>query len=92
VSEFVSRSGADAVRVRSPRIEDLRRVLTAAGLTAEAAPDGSLSVRGAPIETVGDLAAREAIPLHELSAQQASLEEAYMKLTDDVVEYRTGRS
>jgi ABC-2 type transport system ATP-binding protein len=92
VSEFVSRSGADTVRVRSPRLEDLRRALTGAGLAVEAASDGSaLLVRGAPIEAVGDLAARGAIPLHELSARQASLEEAYMKLTDDAVEYRTGR-
>jgi ABC-2 type transport system ATP-binding protein len=45
-------------------------------------------VRGVAIEVVGDLAARNAITLHELSAQQASLEEAYMKLTDEAVEYR----
>ena len=43
---------------------------------------------GAAIEVVGDLAARNAITLHELSAQRASLEEAYMKLTDEAVEYR----
>ena len=51
--------------------------------------DGAaLPVRGAAIEVVGELAARNAITLHELSAQRASLEEAYMKLTDDAVEYR----
>ena len=54
--------------------------------------DSALLVRGAPIEVVGDLAARNAITLHELSAQQASLEEAYMKLTDEAVEYRTATS
>ncbi len=47
---------------------------------------------GAAIEVVGDLAARNAITLHELSAQQASLEDAYMKLTDEAVEYRTTTS
>ena len=52
-------------------------------------PDGSaLTVRGAALEVVGDLAARNAITLHELSGQRASLEEAYMKLTDEAVEYR----
>ena len=45
-------------------------------------------MRGAAIEVIGDLAARNAITLHELSAQRASLEEAYMKLTDEVTEYR----
>ena len=49
-------------------------------------------MRGAAIEVVGDLAARNAITLHELSAQRASLEEAYMKLTDEAVEYRAVQS
>jgi ABC-2 type transport system ATP-binding protein len=91
VDEFVSRSGADTVRVRSPQLDMLRAVLTDARLTAEPLADNAaLLVRGAAIEVVGDLAARHAITLHELSAQQASLEEAYLKLTDDAVEYRTG--
>jgi ABC-2 type transport system ATP-binding protein len=89
VSEFVNHSGADTVRVRSPQLELLREVLTDAGLTADLEPGGfALLVRGVAIEVVGDLAARNAITLHELSAQQASLEEAYMKLTDEAVEYR----
>jgi ABC-2 type transport system ATP-binding protein len=89
VSEFVNRSGAEAVRVRSPQLDMLREVLTDAGLAADLEPGGStLLVRGVAIEVVGDLAARNGITLHELSAQQASLEEAYMKLTDEAVEYR----
>ena len=88
VAEFVGRSGADTVRVRSPQLDSLRRVLTDAGLTTEAAHGSALLVRGAAIEVIGDLAARNAITLHELSAQRASLEEAYMKLTDEVTEYR----
>jgi ABC-2 type transport system ATP-binding protein len=93
VSEFVSRSGADTVRVRSPQLDALRRVLTDAGLTAHPdSGDSALLVRGATIEAVGDLAAGNAITLHELSAQQASLEEAYIKLTDEAVEYRAASS
>ena len=89
VAEFVSRSGADTIRVRSPELDTLRRVLADAGIQVLPEPDGSaLMVSGAAIEVVGDLAARNAIPLHELSAQRASLEEAYMKLTDDAVQYR----
>ena len=88
VAEFVGRSGADTVRVRSPQLDTLRRVLTDAGLTARA--DRRLRAAGARRghRAIGDLAARNAITLHELSAQQASLEEAYMKLTDEAVEYR----
>src|SRR5690349_8401874 len=89
VAEFVGRSGADTVRVRSPELDTLRRVLTDAGLTAEAHHGAALVVRGAAIEVIGDLAARNAITLHELSTKRASLEEAYMELTDDVTEYRT---
>jgi ABC-2 type transport system ATP-binding protein len=92
VSEFVSRSGADTVRVRSPHLDTLHRVLTDAGLTADTDDGSALLVRGAAIEVIGDLAARNAITLHELSAQQASLEEAYMKLTDEAVEYRAAVS
>jgi ABC-2 type transport system ATP-binding protein len=90
VSEFVGRSGADTVRVRSPQLDALHRVLTEAGLTTQAATgEAALLVRGAAIDVIGDLAARNAITLHELSAQRASLEEAYMTLTDEAVEYRT---
>jgi ABC-2 type transport system ATP-binding protein len=90
VAEFVATSGAEAVRVRSPQLDALAKLLTDAGIDVRAEADGSaLAVRGAAIEVVGDLAARNAITLHELSAQRASLEEAYLKLTDDQVEYRT---
>jgi ABC-2 type transport system ATP-binding protein len=90
VSEFVGRSRAATVRVRSPQLDTLREVLSDAGLEAGYEPDGSvLLVRGAAIEVVGDLAARNSITLHELSANRASLEEAYMQITDEAVEYRT---
>ncbi len=93
VSEFVSRSGVTTVRVRSPQAEQLRRVLTDAELTVDTVTgDSTLLVRGAAMDVVGDLAARNGITLHELSAQQASLEEAYMRLTDEAVEYRTAPS
>ncbi|MEX3653182.1 ABC transporter ATP-binding protein [Mycolicibacterium fortuitum] len=89
VSEFVSGTSADTVRVRSPQLETLREVLTGAGFEVEAAAGGdALAVKGVAIEVIGDLAARNAITLHELSQRQASLEEAYLKLTDDAVDYR----
>lgn len=91
VNEFVSGTSADTVRVRSPQLESLREVLTDAGFEVEATADGdALAVHGAAIEVIGDLAARNAVTLHELSQRQASLEEAYLKLTDDAVDYRAG--
>jgi ABC-2 type transport system ATP-binding protein len=90
VSEFVSRSGAAAVRVRSPQLETMSELLVGAGIDVAPEPDGSaLSVRGAAIEVIGELAARNAITLHELSTRQASLEDAYLRLTDGDVEYRS---
>jgi ABC-2 type transport system ATP-binding protein len=87
VSDFVGR--ADSVRVRSPQLDLLRQVLTDAGIGVdEDAAAATLLVRGAASEVVGELAARNGITLHELTSQQASLEEAYMKLTDDAVQYR----
>jgi ABC-2 type transport system ATP-binding protein len=89
VAEFVNRSGADAVRVRSPQLGTLNELLAGAGIDVESEPDGSaLVVRGASIEVVGELAARNALTLHELSIRRASLEDAYLRLTDGDVQYR----
>lgn len=90
VSEFISRSGAATVRVRSPQLDTLRELLMAAGLTVRDVPD-ALTVHDSTIESVGELAARHSVVLHELSAQQVSLEQAYLSSTDDVTEYRGGR-
>ena len=85
--EFVGR--ADSVRVRSPQLDLLRQVLAEADIAVDDDPAAAaLLVRGAASEVVGELAARNGITLHELTSQQGSLEEAYMKLTDDAVQYR----
>ncbi|MDT5096067.1 MAG: type transport system ATP-binding protein [Mycobacterium sp.] len=92
MNEFVSASGGDSVRVRSPQAPALRDALAATGL--QVLPDGdgvALVVRGGTIEQVGEIAAGQSITLHELSPQRASLEEAYMHLTDQAVDYRAGQ-
>jgi ABC-2 type transport system ATP-binding protein len=92
VEDFVSRSGGEAVRVRSPALDTLRELLSGAGIEVAVEPDGSaLSVRGAAMEVIGELAARNAIALHELSVRQASLEDAYLRMTDADVQYRAGQ-
>jgi len=89
MAEFVTGSGADAVRVRSPHLDTLAGLLSDAGIDAAPEPDGSaLSVRGVAIEVIGELAARNGIALHELTGQRASLEDAYLKLTEGDVEFR----
>jgi ABC-2 type transport system ATP-binding protein len=87
MTDFLTRSGVDSVRVRTPHVDRMHELLTAARVSVHR--DGDLLlVRGASTEQVGDLAAQHGITLYELVAQQASLEEAYMNLTEDVVDYR----
>jgi ABC-2 type transport system ATP-binding protein len=52
--------------------------------------DGSLSVRQMAGDKIGDLALAAGIAIHELAPQAASLEEAFMELTEDSVEYHGG--
>jgi ABC-2 type transport system ATP-binding protein len=82
-------SSAD-VLVRSPEADRLTEVLTAEGLSVAADGTG-LRVTAATTERVGELAARHGITLHELTPVRTSLEEAYLNLTDDSTDYRTGR-
>ena len=87
MAEFLTSSGSDTIRVRSPQLDRLQELLTERDAPVQLS-DGVLLVRGVSAEQVGELAAGHGIVLHELAAQQASLEEAYMRLTDDAVDYR----
>ena len=78
-SEIAARA-AGAVRVRSPQLAVLRDALTAAGLAVQAGP-GALSVADTTTDRVGEIAAEAGVVLHELSAERATLEEAFLELT-----------
>ncbi|MEU2227554.1 ATP-binding cassette domain-containing protein [Streptomyces sp. NPDC018347] len=92
MADFIRTNSRSYVRIRSPQRERLLDVLHQAGITAVAAGDGALEVEGGKTEQIGGLAARYGLVLHELSPRQASLEEAFMRLTAQAVEYhaRTG--
>jgi ABC-2 type transport system ATP-binding protein len=88
VSEIVARASVGAaVLVRTPQAEDLRRALAAARATVDSPERGLLEIHGLTSAEVGTVAAREGIVLHELIPQKASLEDAFMRLTGDSVEY-----
>jgi ABC-2 type transport system ATP-binding protein len=87
VEEFVARASAKVVLVRSPELPRLRVVLEAPGVTFEGGERGSLEVHGLTTEQIGDTAAAHGIAIHELTPQQASLEEAFMTLTRSAVEF-----
>jgi ABC-2 type transport system ATP-binding protein len=80
-------SKGGAVTVRTPQGEQLRRALAADGVVVLCPQPGLLEVQGLTSAEVGTVAAREGIVLHELVAQRASLEDAFMRLTGDAVEY-----
>jgi ABC-2 type transport system ATP-binding protein len=87
VDDFVARASQKVVVVRSPALEQLRALLSGPGVTFAPAERGALEVHGLTAEQVGDAAAEAGIALHELSPQQASLEEAFMNLTRDELEF-----
>ena len=63
-------------------------LLAARGAAVTAEPGGGLAVTGLAAPAIADLAREHAISVHELTPRHASLEEAYMELTHDSVEYR----
>ncbi|GAA4637133.1 ABC transporter ATP-binding protein [Actinoallomurus vinaceus] len=90
VAEFAARGTRARVTVRTPESARLAAVLTAAGAVAAADGLDALTVTGLSAARVGELAFQNRILLHELAARTASLEEAFMELTADRVEYRAG--
>ncbi|HKI91821.1 MAG TPA: ATP-binding cassette domain-containing protein, partial [Gaiellaceae bacterium] len=87
--EFVARASQKVVLVRSPELERLRSLLARPEVSFEERERGAVEVHGLTAEQIGDLAAGEGIALHELAPQQASLEDAFMELTRDDVEFAT---
>jgi len=90
VSDFIAQSSGQFVRVRSPRVDQLVRQIQDAGGHAVDDGDGAVRVTGISAGAIGDLAAAAGIALHELSPQSASLEEVFMELTYDSVEFQGG--
>jgi ABC-2 type transport system ATP-binding protein len=87
IDELLAQSSQRFIRVRSPELAKLKSALESDGATTVVEEDGSLSVRGVDEVAIGELAARIPVVLHELAPQSASLEEAFMELTEDSVEY-----
>jgi ABC-2 type transport system ATP-binding protein len=87
IAEITAQSTARFVRVRSPQLALVRSALDARGAATALEDDGSLSVRGINEEAIGETAARQGLVLYELAPQTASLEEAFMELTNKELEY-----
>jgi ABC-2 type transport system ATP-binding protein len=88
VEELVAGAARKLVRVRSTDPDGLAALLRSPDVTVSPAGDGALSVTGLSTDQVGTVAGAAGITLLELTAQQASLEDAFMEITRDAVEFR----
>jgi ABC-2 type transport system ATP-binding protein len=89
VEEFVAQAGSGAVAVRTPQAARLRELLLGPDVTVitHGEPD-VLQVKGLSAEQIGTVAARVGVPIFGLASEAVSLEEAFMQLTHDAVEFR----
>ena len=92
VDEFVRKASKNIVRVRSPQASALRDLVVGPDVVVETVEPGVLEIVGLSAEQIGDAAAERGFAIHELTPQHASLEEAFMDLTREDVEYRTGQA
>ena len=89
VDDVIASATTDRVRVASPQATRLAELMAARNLAARPVAPSVLETTDATAAAIGELAAQGGIVLHELTTIHASLEEAYLNLTSDSVEYRT---
>jgi ABC-2 type transport system ATP-binding protein len=87
VSELLGAASRDGVTIRTPEPGAALALLAGAGATVTSTGADVLEVSGVPAERVAELMAERGLRLHELAPHRASLEDAYMELTRDAVEY-----
>ncbi|WP_265569137.1 ABC transporter ATP-binding protein [Streptomyces hygroscopicus] len=92
VADFAARGAGRSVSVRTPDAAELSSLLTAEGASVQRKPDGQLTVVGLSSARIGEIALQRRILLHELTTNTGSLEEAFMELTADSVEYLAGET
>jgi len=91
VAEFTRAAAREAVHVRTPDAGRLRELLTAPDVVITVPQADLLEVQGMTTEQIGDLACRDGMTVYEMTPQRASLEEAFMALTRNAVEFDAGQ-
>ena len=89
MADFIADAATNVVRVRSPQAVELRQLLARENVITRSTSEGALEIEGLSSDEIGIAAASAQITLYELSTQSASLEEAYMALTADSVDFRS---
>jgi ABC-2 type transport system ATP-binding protein len=85
---FLDQASGNVVRVRSPQAAALEATIAGPNVSVTMLEPGLLEVRGLTTAQIGDAAAASGLALHELMLKQASLEEAFMDLTREDVEFK----
>jgi ABC-2 type transport system ATP-binding protein len=88
VADLIASASGERVTVRTSARRDAAAVLSAAGATVADAGGGILTVSGLAAERITALLGGKQVPFSEVSAHRATLEQAYLELTRDAVEYR----
>ena len=89
VADIVARSSGTSVSVRTPHLNELAELLRGPDVTLTRVGDDHLEVRGTTAQVIGEAAASRGLVLHELSPHRGSLEDSYLSLTADAVEYHS---
>jgi ABC-2 type transport system ATP-binding protein len=89
VEDFVNRAGGSSVTVRTPQAAQLRDLLLGPDISVTSEQSGVLHVQGLSAEQIGTTAWQAHLPVFELITNHASLEDAFMQLTDDSVDFRS---
>ncbi|MCX7522201.1 ATP-binding cassette domain-containing protein [Microbacterium sp. STN6] len=89
IADIIAGGTRKLVRVRTPQAQLLVDRISGPDVNVTGLDDGALEITGIGAEQIGDAAAQAGIALHELTPVGASLEEAYLELTQDDVEYRS---
>ena len=87
MADFIARASGTKVQVVSPDATTLSDLLAGPDVTIRALGPGHIEVEGVPSERIGKLAAHSGLVLHQLVPVRVSLEQAFMELTRDAVQY-----
>ena len=88
--ELLDSAAGTRVIVRSPRCSEVMQLVAEAGAAVESTGRDGLAAIGLTAAEIADLTAARGLPVHELTTQRASLEDVYMELTRDSIEYAVG--
>jgi len=92
MDDFIADASTGSVRVRSPRVDLLAAAVAGSGVTITHVEADTVEVEGLSAEQIGSSAAAAGVVLYELTPQSASLEDAYLALTGETVDHRSGES